>query len=459
MKHISVLKKLALFTLVVILIASCREDVPDIANEAIANPEEAPSLVVHDWHEAYLVIERFHPNFRPNPTSRALGYIGLAGYETLIPAMDNRISHRNIYPELTIDGPSPRNTLYWEDVAYDPSFWEAALNACYHEIYPHFFFNMRNQDRNMIDSLFDVFHARYAVSLDQRALEAAEEWGRNVAKSVIRYALMDTEGATQVFETEPLDYTVPVGTGLWRPTFPDFRHACHPYWDRVRMFTTPVGAIQPLPHPPYSEDPNSEFYKQGVEVNETVVNLTNEGRWIAEFWSDDITGLTFSPPARQLALANQLIVQYDNNLREAVELYLRLGFALNDASVVCWGAKYQFNLERPVDYIRRVINPEFRPILGDAVEIEGLNHATFGAVGAGVFRAFYGPTTDFLDRCHENRTEFIGTPRRFTTFDQMAVENAISRIPLGVHFRMDADEGLRLGYQVSDYVNNWDISR
>ena len=36
----------------------------------------------------------------------------------------------------------------------------------------------------------------------------------------------------------------------------------------------------------------------------------------------------------------------------------------------------------------------------------------------------------------------------------MAAENAYSRIPLGVHIRMDCDEGLRLGYEISDAVND-----
>ncbi|MEL6988281.1 MAG: hypothetical protein AAGK97_10665 [Bacteroidota bacterium] len=44
-------------------------------------------------------------------------------------------------------------------------------------------------------------------------------------------------------------------------------------------------------------------------------------------------------------------------------------------------------------------------------------------------------------------------PRTFTSFDQMAEENAYSRMPLGVHVKMDSDEGLRLGYEIADAVN------
>ena len=58
----------------------------------------------------------------------------------------------------------------------------------------------------------------------------------------------------------------------------------------------------------------------------------------------------------------------------------------------------------------------------------------------------------FTDFCHQGRTEFRGTPRSFNSFIDMSVEDAYSRIPLGVHFRMDCDEGLRLGYLAGQRV-------
>jgi hypothetical protein len=40
----------------------------------------------------------------------------------------------------------------------------------------------------------------------------------------------------------------------------------------------------------------------------------------------------------------------------------------------------------------------------------------------------------------------------------MAEENAFSRIPFGVHMRMDCTEGHRLGYEISDAVNGFNIT-
>jgi hypothetical protein len=63
-------------------------------------------------------------------------------------------------------------------------------------------------------------------------------------------------------------------------------------------------------------------------------------------------------------------------------------------------------------------------------------------------------TYAFTDLCHQFRTEFLGTPRSFSSFREMADEDAYSRIPLGVHFRMDCEEGVRLGELAAQRVLN-----
>lgn len=74
------------------------------------------------------------------------------------------------------------------------------------------------------------------------------------------------------------------------------------------------------------------------------------------------------------------------------------------------------------------------------------------------FIDFFGNQTNFTDRSHEGRTEFGGAARNFNSFEQLARENAFSRIPLGVHIRMDCAEGLRLGYEISDALKAYDLS-
>ncbi|MEO5582526.1 MAG: phosphatase PAP2 family protein, partial [Saprospiraceae bacterium] len=118
-------------------------------------------------------------------------------------------------------------------------------------------------------------------------------------------------------------------------------------------------------------------------------------------------------------------------------------------------------------FINRVIDPTWLP--SSANPLNGLKgvtppdpsypscHAGLGSAAAGILNKFYGTAYGMADKSHEFRTEFNGVPRTFASFDEMATESAISRVYLGVHFRMDIDEGLSLGNRAAEKVNglNW----
>jgi hypothetical protein len=64
-----------------------------------------------------------------------------------------------------------------------------------------------------------------------------------------------------------------------------------------------------------------------------------------------------------------------------------------------------------------------------------------------------------MDKSHEGLKDFSVKPRSFRSFDEMARENALSRILLGVHWRMDSEEGLRLGSLVGKEINQIILER
>ena len=137
--------------------------------------------------------------------------------------------------------------------------------------------------------------------------------------------------------------------------------------------------------------------------------------------------------------------------------------ALSDAGVRCWNEKYKYNYLRPVDYIQKSMgHPEWNTVMcpdgsgnyfTPPFPAYPSGHATFGAAAAEVLTDVFGFSYPMTDRCHEGRTEFLSTPRTFQRFYDMAEENAYSRVPLGVHFRMDAEAGLDLGYRIGRKVN------
>lgn len=247
----------------------------------------------------------------------------------------------------------------------------------------------------------------------------------------------------------------------WQPTPPDYTPALFPFWGDVRPFAMQTNELLAKPPLPWSGDLNSAFYSQALEISAKGNNLTPDEQWAVEFWSDDIFGLTFEPSGRWISVANQIVEADGANLQKAVLLYAHLGMALSDVALAVWKSKYHYNVERPVLYIQRVLNPGWKPYLNDPINnLEGVTppspsypseHAGFGGAGAGILIHIFGEQA-FTDKSHQYRWEFIGTPRTFPSFAEAALECGYSRVGIGAHYRMDCEEGIRLGQQAAQRV-------
>lgn len=209
-------------------------------------------------------------------------------------------------------------------------------------------------------------------------------------------------------------------------------------------------------HPPFFRNSSLEdgVFQDALQIFTRSSDLSIEDKWIAEFWSDDVRGLTFSPVGRWFSIANQIIIKENTALKDVLSLYFRLGLALYDSSVICWRAKYYYNLERPSTFIHQHFDTHWQPLHDDpSFPAYPSGHAVFGSVAVGILEHFYGKNYAMTDKSHLNRIEFLGKERSFQNLDQMAKENAYSRIVLGVHFQEDCTEGLRIGKIISNSFN------
>ena len=80
-----------------------------------------------------------------------------------------------------------------------------------------------------------------------------------------------------------------------------------------------------------------------------------------------------------------------------------------------------------------------------------------GAATSEVLTDLYGSSYKLTDRSHKDLKDFMVKPRSYNSFAEMANENAISRVFLGVHWRFDCEEGLRLGSLIGKEVSNIQI--
>lgn len=439
------------------LTTACEDDEAQFAPFPAGHSNNATPEVIDEWTDLLLQTERYAPGLRPNGSARAFAYIYLAAYETMVPATEQYGSLADRLEGMTIDQD------YLDQGFVDT---EIALSACFTEVLPHFLLNYPEEFDDRFAALRQEQSARLSEGLTQQKIITSGLWGRYVARQIIAYSQTDEEAEQQLLDPQPFDYEPPVGMGFWTYSA-DPERALFPYWDRVRTFAITPTETSTLPPLAYDNTPGSPYYEQMMEV----YTVNNEARandgdllWIAEFWSDDVEGLMMSPPARQISIANQLKDQYDLNLAESLELFVRVGFALNDAAVAAWKYKYQHMVMRPSVFIKAQIDPAYQTNLFRFIDwpdpgFPGYpsGHSCFASAAGGVFSELFGNQTNFTDRTHEGRTEFRGAPRTFATFEQLAKENAFSRLPLGVHMHMDCEEGLRLGYEIAAGVNRLEL--
>ncbi len=431
------------------IVSSCNNDNDEINTETLLAKEYNASVPL-EWYQLFLDIDRFSSGYRPPAAARLLAYTGLAAYEAVVPGMPEYNSLKSEFPGLSIPGVEKNKEFHWPIV----------VNTVYATMFRNFYPHIKASDTDKINALENKFNDKYAPEVSTDIFTRSRNFGFEVAQAVYTYSESDTYGHNAFTNPRPSNYIPPVigpnGEKLWQPTFPDYTPALFPYWGSVRPFAMTQSDLIARPPLTYSEDPNSMFYQQANETRLWVNNATYTDKWIAEFWSDDFFELTFEPAGRQIAIAGILVQEDDISLDKAVELYAKMGMAMSDAAIAIWNSKYIYNVRRPIEYIRDVMEPGWTTLLNNPMNgVKSLTpefpaypsgHSGFGASGSAIMAEIFGNTNPFTDNCHQNRTEFIGTPRSYNTILEAGVENAYSRIPLGVHYRMDCDEGIRLGY-------------
>jgi membrane-associated phospholipid phosphatase len=440
--------------LALFLIVGCKNTEP--TTEPVATAADYDHSVLSRWSDVFLQIERHAAGYRPGPAPRALAYIGLATYEATIGGLPTYRSLAPQYAGLSIPSPNPKQDYHWPSV----------VHGVHGFMLRRFFVTSDVQYKALIDALDSELTAQLKVQEDASIVDASIAYGQTVANAVWDWSKTDPIGHDAFldpFSTYSWQANYQ-GDGDWAPTFPGPNKPMFPFWGKARTFAiqeTDKLCKAPLP---YGDAPTSPLFIQAMEVySRSFANLSYDDKWIGEFWSDDLLDVTFSPGPRWIAVANQVYAIEQTDLATAIVSNAKIGMALNDAAVACWHSKYYYNVERPESYIQREIDPAFEPPLQHPYTgATGITpsfpaypsgHSTMGAAAAEVLSTIFGYNYAMVDKCHFERTEFLGTPRSFGSFYEMAEENAISRIPLGVHFRMDCEEGVNLGYRCARRVN------
>lgn len=402
--------------------------------------------IVTAWYDYFLVLEKYTEGFRPPVAARTYGILGIIGYETALKNYPEQLSFAGKYLDIP-ETKFPKNAHFNINIA---------LNAAYAEAGKMLFLNARKDymlDLQMHeDKNFETFKSSNATSDSISA-----EYGKQVARKILKWSAMDSIAHLAQFRAYSGDFQMMHSPGVWK----DVSHPpLLPEWGKCNTIIPSNNQYESPAPLTYSVDRSSLYSRQFMEVYSIRRELNQENRWIGEFWSDDLQGLTFSAASRWISIANQALIKENLSMDITLETMLKTGLALYDTGVICWRMKYKHLVLRPSHYINEHIDPNWHPVVDNPhFPAYPSGHSAFGGSAATVLENMLGHQFEMYDRSHIGRKEFKGKPRHFSSFREMANENAFSRILMGLHSRMDCDEGLRLGNAIGNQINQIELKK
>jgi hypothetical protein len=439
------------------------------AARAAELPSDDPVL---RWNAIAIEADRqdhsgFGPSSQGGPTrsSRALAIVHAAIYDAV-----NSIE-RTHEPYLTFAPPAGR---HWTSV-------EVAVAQAAHDTLAALYPAQRA-----------VFAAALAEDLAAEARPQARVQGVLLGKLVARRLLeaRANDGSQTDPPYEPGDQP---GDHRQDPLHPE-QGFVTPGWGSLTPFALTRGdQFRALPPPALESAEYAAAFEQVKQLGgDGVVTPTArraEQTEIGLFWAyDGVPGLG-APPRLYNQMARVIAEQHGNTVAENARLFALVNLAMADAGIACWESKYFYNFWRPILGIREA-DPGTGPSgLGDgnpltegdpgwtylgapASNASGTNftpafpaypsgHATFGAALFRIVARFYG--TDAISfSCTSDELNGVTTdwerhvrplaPRSFDSLSAAALENAQSRIYLGIHWPFDATAGIAMGEAVADWV-------
>ena len=367
-------------------------------------------------------------------SDRCMAYCGIALYESVIPGMP---AYQTLSGQLT-DLPAMPSTEPGK--AYH---WAASANAALAEINRRLFPATADANKTAMTNLENSWKATYATEVDAATLQRSIAFGKEVATRVFNWAA--TDGSANV--NPP--YVPPVGPGLWVPTSPT--PAVNPYaYQRRLLVPGSANGTTLVPPPSFSTVPGSPFYnmvKEVYDASATPTTLTAAQKAMADYFKD---APGYTPGGTYVALMSQALDITKPTLDMAALTYVKVGLAQHDAGIVLFTNKYQFNLIRPLTYIRAYIDPNWNTYIPTPNHPEfPSGHSTTGGGVLTMMSNIFGE--DFHITLHTY--DYLNyPPRSYTSFTQLSNEISDSRFYGGLHYRATLSKSTEQGKKVAENI-------
>ena len=385
-----------------------------------------------------------HDIFSPPVAARIYSYTSLGAYEVAAATDPNYISLMG-----QLRG-SEKVTFTVPEKVYPPL---AAL-AAYYEVGTSLIFSgdMVKEHQN---AAYEMLRKK---GIPSDVFEASLAFGNEVAQAVIAYSKADNYHQSRSFPK----YTVTNAPGTWEPTPPAYMEGIEPHWNKIRTFVLDSAAqYKPLPPPPFSTDPKSDFYALAEEVYQAALKANDEQKEIALFWDCNPYKMNvkghvmfaekkITPGGHWMSIAAIAAKGAGADWKGTAEAFALTGIALNEAFISCWDEKYRSKLIRPETYINMHIDEEWVPLLQTPPFPEHTSgHSVASAASAYTLTQLFGDNFHLVD----SSEVAYGLPiREFDSFVEAAEEAAISRFYGGIHYMPAIDYGVSQGFQIGEFI-------
>lgn len=423
--------------LILCVLFSCKkseEKIPDLKSEDISKTiQKMTELMVHDVTN-------------PPLAARFFSYACLAGHEVVAqnePGFKSMHGVLNGFPEI-------KKPTEIRNYSYQLSSLLAMMETA--------------KSMQPSGSLFTQYQQEFLdscrlIGFDEEVIKNSIRYAKEIQKQIVSFAASDNYNKISNYPR----YTPSEKEGAWYPTPPGYFSPVEPYFNTVRPYTfDSASQFVPEPPVPFSTDKNSEFYKMMLEVYRAGgVELTEEHKKIAAFWDCNPFALSdnghlmvgikkISPGAHWMGITGIACKKAKVNFPESIKIFTIVSIGLMDGFIACWDEKYRSNRIRPETAIRKLIDPEWGPILQTPPFPEYLSgHSTISAASARILTYYFGENFSFKDTVEEP----YGLPaREFPSFQKAAEEAAISRLYGGIHYMDAIERGLAQGSKVGKWV-------
>lgn len=409
------------------------------AQPAVWNDDAAP---LHRAEKALTDVV-VHDVFSPNVASRIYVYANIAAYEVLV---THQPGYRSLYGQIaTFPKIAPPSEPIAPSLAAVYAFLQVGKKLVFSE-------------PAMEDSVNRILAWYKTKKAGAKVYTASLAYGKQVADTVMKWV-----NADQYRETRRMRrYNFSKLQGKWIPTPPGYMAAVEPYWNKIRTLTLDSASqFQPALPTKYSQEKDSPFYRDALEVYNAGVKMTQQERDIANFWDCNpfflntqghlnFAAKKISPGGHWISIVGIACRKAKKNLVASAAIYTLTSIALFDGFISCWDEKYRSNLIRPETYINAHIDENWRPLLQTPPFPEYTSgHSVISTGAAVVLSAMLGNNFEFDD----NSEQDYGLPmRHFDSFTAAANQAAISRLYGGIHYRPAIENGQEQGRKVGEWV-------